>query len=135
MVVTATRTDNSMLNTPVRVNLISPRQLGNIPVQNIDEALKYAPGINYNRPFGIFSTKANVMMRGLSGKEQGRVLVLLDGVPLNKSDGGTVDWNLVDVNSVKKIEISSPWSEVECRRCHKPEKRQKQLLLAGEFLF
>ncbi|MBK6347881.1 MAG: TonB-dependent receptor [Bacteroidales bacterium] len=105
VVVTATRTDNSMLNTPVRVNLISPRQLGNIPVQNIDEALKYAPGINYNRPFGIFSTKANVMMRGLSGKEQGRVLVLLDGVPLNKSDGGTVDWNLVDVNSVKKIEI------------------------------
>jgi len=105
LVVTATRTDNSMLNTPVRVNLISPRQLGNIPVQNIDEALRYAPGINYNRPFGIFSTKANVMMRGLSGKEQGRVLVLLDGVPLNKSDGGTVDWNLVDVNSVRKIEI------------------------------
>ncbi|NTW26090.1 MAG: TonB-dependent receptor, partial [Lentimicrobium sp.] len=105
VIVTATRTDNYILNTPVRVNLISLKQLNNIPVQNIDEVLKYAPGINYNRPFGIFSTKANVMMRGLSGKEQGRVLVLLDGVPLNKSDGGSVDWNLVDVNSVQKIEI------------------------------
>lgn len=105
VVVTATRTDNPILNTPVRVNLISQKQLSSIPVQNIDEVLKYTPGINYNRPFGIFSTKAIVMMRGLSGKEQGRVLVLLDGVPLNKSDGGSVDWNLVDVNSVQKIEI------------------------------
>ena len=105
VVVTATRPDNMILDTPVRVNLISYRQLNNLPVQNIDEVLKYAPGINYNRPFGIFSTKAIVMMRGLSGKEQGRVLVLLDGVPLNKSDGGSVDWNLVDVNSVQKIEI------------------------------
>lgn len=106
VVVTATRTDNHILNTPVRVNLISPRQLASIPVQNIDEVLKYSPGINYNRPFGIYSTKAIVMMRGLSGKEQGRVLVLLDGIPLNKSDGGSVDWNLVDVNSVQKIEIT-----------------------------
>ncbi|HPG32422.1 MAG TPA: TonB-dependent receptor [Lentimicrobium sp.] len=105
VVVTATRTDNYILNTPVRLNLINARQLNSVPVQNIDEVLKYAPGVNYNRAFGIYSTKANVTMRGLSGKEQGRVLVLLDGVPLNKSDGGTVDWNLVDINSVQKIEI------------------------------
>ena len=106
MVITATRTENPMLNTPVRVNLISPRMLQSVPLQNIDEALKYVPGINYSRPFGIFSTKAIVTMRGMSGKEQGRVLVLLDGVPVNKSDGGTVDWNMVDVNSVQKIEVT-----------------------------
>ncbi|HOW32477.1 MAG TPA: TonB-dependent receptor, partial [Bacteroidales bacterium] len=73
--------------------------------QNIDEVLQYTPGINYNRPFGIFSTKATVTMRGLSGKEQARVLVLMDGIPLNKSDGGTVDWNMVDMNAVQKIEV------------------------------
>ncbi len=86
-VITATRTDNRMLNTPVRVNLISPKMLNSVPMQNIDEVLKYAPGINYSRPFGIFSTKGIVTMRGMSGKEQGRVLVLVDGVPINKSDG------------------------------------------------
>jgi len=105
LVVTATRTDNKILNTPVRVNMISSRMLQSTPMQNIDDVLKLAPGINYSRPFGIFSTKAIVTMRGLSGKEQGRVLVLLDGIPLNKSDGGTVDWNLVDINSVRKVEI------------------------------
>jgi iron complex outermembrane receptor protein len=34
------------------------------------------------------------------------VLVLIDGVPVNKSDGGTVDWNMIDINSVQKIEIT-----------------------------
>jgi iron complex outermembrane receptor protein len=105
-VITATRTDNRVLNTPVRVNQISPKMLKSIPMENIDEALKYAPGINYSRPFGIYSTKGIVTMRGMSGKEQGRVLVLLDGVPINKSDGGTVDWNMIDYNSVQKIEIT-----------------------------
>lgn len=106
LVVTATRTDNKILNTPVRVNLITPKMLSSIPLESIDEALKYAPGINYSRPFGIFSTKGIVTMRGMSGKEQGRVLVLLDGVPVNKSDGGTVDWNMIDINSVQKIEVT-----------------------------
>ncbi|MEI6059154.1 MAG: TonB-dependent receptor [Bacteroidota bacterium] len=106
IVITATRTDNRILNAPVRVNLISPKMLNSMPMQNIDEALKYAPGINYSRPFGIFSTKGIVTMRGMSGKEQGRVLVLMDGIPINKSDGGTVDWNMIDMNSVDKIEIT-----------------------------
>ncbi len=105
VVITATRTDNRLIDAPGRVSLLTPRQLESIPVQNIDEVLKYTPGINYDRAFGIFSTKATVTMRGLSGKEQARVLVLLDGIPLNKSDGGTVDWNMVDINSVQKIEI------------------------------
>jgi len=106
LVITATRTENLILNTPVRVNLISQKMLKSVPMQNIDEVLKYAPGINYSRPFGIYSTKGIVTMRGMSGKEQGRVLILVDGVPINKSDGGTVDWNMIDMNSVQKIEIT-----------------------------
>jgi len=106
LVVTATRTENAILNVPARVNMVSLKMLQSSPSQSIDEVLKFVPGINYSRPFGIFSTKATISMRGMSGKEQSRALVLLDGVPLNKSDGGTVDWNMVDMNSVQKIEIT-----------------------------
>jgi iron complex outermembrane receptor protein len=106
VVVTATRTDNYVLETPVRVNLISPKFIASSPVRTIDEILKYSPGVNWSRPFGIFSTKAIVTMRGLSGKEQGRVMVLLDGIPINKSDGGTVDWNMIDMETVRKVEIT-----------------------------
>jgi iron complex outermembrane recepter protein len=105
-VVTATRTENALSNAPLRVNLVTPRLLESAPLQSVDEVLKYVPGVNWSRPFGIFSTKAIVSMRGLSGKEQGRILVLLDGIPINKSDGGTVDWNMVDMDLVKKIEIT-----------------------------
>ena len=41
IVVTATRTDNYILETPVRVNLISPKMISNSPVRTVDEILKY----------------------------------------------------------------------------------------------
>jgi iron complex outermembrane receptor protein len=44
-------------------------------------------------------------MRGLSGNEQARVLVMIDGVPVNKSDGGSVNWNLLDPAMVERIEV------------------------------
>jgi len=106
IVVTATRTENQLLQTPVRVNLLSSRLIQTIPSYSIDEVLRFVPGVNWSRPFGIFSTKATVTMRGLSGKEQGRVMVLLDGVPVNKSDGGTVDWNMINMEQVKKVEVT-----------------------------
>jgi len=31
-----------------------------------------------------------------------RVLVLLDGVPLNKSAGGSINWNLVSIDNIDK---------------------------------
>lgn len=106
LVVTATRTENSKLNTASRINTVNSKVLSTMPLQVVDDALKYLPGINVNRSFGIFSTKGIISMRGMNGKEQGRVLVLMDDIPLNKSDGGTVDWNMIDLNSIQKIEVS-----------------------------
>lgn len=106
VVVTATRTDKQILSVPVRIHALTASALASAQIQSIDDALRNVPGVNVNRPFGILSTKATISMRGLSGKEQGRVLVLLDGIPLNKSDGGTVDWNMIDISDVSRIEIT-----------------------------
>ncbi len=105
VVITATRTENSLKNLPVRVNVIPTSMIRQQATQTIDDVLRTVPGIQVDRPFGIFSSKATVSMRGLSGKEQARFLVLLDGIPLNKSDGGTVDWNMIDPESISRIEI------------------------------
>lgn len=105
-VVTATRTDSRISNTPVRINQLGPELIQSLPAQSVDEVLKMAPGVNFSRSFGILSTKATVTMRGMSGKEQGRVLILMDGIPMNKSDGGGFDWNLVDMGMVQKIEVT-----------------------------
>lgn len=106
VVITATRTATQAANIPVRINVISSSVMNTLPVLSIDEALKLATGVNYSRSFGVLSTKATVSMRGMSGKEQGRVLILLDGIPANKSDGGGFDWNLLDPATVGRIEIT-----------------------------
>lgn len=106
VVVTATRTDSRLFDTPVRINTITSSTLATLPSLSVDDALRYTSGLNVNRSFGILSTKATVTMRGLSAKEQGRVLVLLDGIPLNKSDGGTVDWNMIDMSNLQRIEVT-----------------------------
>jgi len=65
----------------------------------------FLPGVQVSRSFGIFSTKSSVTMRGLSGNEQARTLVLLDGIPVNKSDGGSVNWNLISTGVVERVEV------------------------------
>jgi iron complex outermembrane receptor protein len=32
-------------------------------------------------------------------------LVLIDGVPVNKADGGSVNWNLISTCDIERIEV------------------------------
>jgi iron complex outermembrane receptor protein len=105
VVITATKTENAARDIPVRINLLNSYQVRALPVQYTDEYLQYLPSVNVSRPFGIFSSKSTVTMRGLDGKEQGRVLVLIDGVPINKADGGSVNWNLISTGDIARIEV------------------------------
>ncbi|MEE4196769.1 MAG: TonB-dependent receptor [Bacteroidales bacterium] len=105
VVITATKTENYVKDVPARVHMISPRQMEALPAQTIDDIIATLPGVNINRSFGIFTHSASVTMRGLNGEEQGRVLVLIDGIPTNKSDGGSVNWNLLNTDQVERIEV------------------------------
>lgn len=105
IVITATKTENYIKDIPTRINLISPRQIEALPAQTTDELLAFVPGININRSFGIYSHSAAVTMRGLNGQEQGRVLVMIDGISVNKSDGGSVNWNLLNNDQIDRIEV------------------------------
>ena len=104
MVVTATRTEQPLKEVPGRVAVITRQELKDMPVQTVDEALSYISGAHVERPSGIFSFKSVVSLRGL-GNEQGRTLVLIDGVPQNTSDMGDVNWNRINLEDVKRIEI------------------------------
>jgi len=106
VVISATKTENRILDVPSRISIVTPMQLRSIPVHTVDDYLAYLPGVNINRPFGIFSGKATVSMRGLSGLEQARTLVLIDGIPVNKTDGGSVNWNLINTDNVERIEVT-----------------------------
>ena len=103
IVITATRTKTLMEEVPQRINKIDRKTISDYPATNTDNILRMIPGINVNRSSGIFSRNSSVTMRGMPGAS--RSLILLDGVPLNKSAGGTINWHLITPNEIERIEV------------------------------
>lgn len=93
-------------NMPGRVEMIGKAEIRSTPGQTIDQTFSTSAGVNVNRQYGIFSDKAVVSLRGQSGSDQSRTLVLVDGIPVNKSDGGSVNWNFINPDDVDHVEIS-----------------------------
>ncbi len=104
--ITDNRFRQATMNAPLRMEIISAASISNTPGQNITAVLDYLPGVNLSTTMGSFSNNTVVSMRGLSGSDQGRTLVLLDDVPLNKADQGSVNWNLINRDNVDRIEVS-----------------------------
>jgi len=102
-VITATHTKRNINEVPASVRLITAGQIMEMPSTAIDDLLRTEANIIVDRKNGIFSKNASVNMRGLNGSA--RTLVLLDGVPLNKADGGGVNWNRINTESVSRIEV------------------------------
>jgi len=94
------------LKTPMRVEVIGKNEIRSLPALSIDQTMVSSPGVNVNREFGIFSDQAVVSLRGQSGSDQSRTMVLVDGIPVNKSDGGSVNWNFIQPEMVDRIEIT-----------------------------
>ncbi|MFH1296400.1 MAG: TonB-dependent receptor [Bacteroidota bacterium] len=101
--VTATRTPQRLAEIPARITSILSKEVMEMPVNNTDEVLQLVPGIKFDRDFGIFSKNSSVTMRGLNGSY--RALILLDGVPLNKTDGGGINWNRLIPDNIERIEV------------------------------
>lgn len=104
VVVTATKSEQTISNIPGRIDLISPRRISGSTAQSVDELFKNTAGVNVDRTTGIFDRPV-IGIRGITGAEQGRVLAMIDGVPINKTDGGTINWNRININEIEKVEI------------------------------
>ena len=92
--ITATRTELNPIDIPASVSVITRDEIENYPALNGDDLLRMIPGLNVDRDYGIFSKNSGITMRGLNSAQ--RTLVLLDGVPINKTDGGSIDWNRIN---------------------------------------
>ncbi len=105
VVITATKTLRKLKEVPARISLINSRIIEVTPAQQLDDILRFTPGINVNRSSGIYSQRPMVTLRGLSGDEQSRTLVLMNGVPINTSDEGGVNWNRLNQYDIERIEV------------------------------
>ncbi len=99
------RPARTSLDQPVRLDIIPARLIASHPSQSIVSVLDYISGVNLSSTMGMFANNTVVTLRGMSGNDQARTLVLLDGVPLNKADAGSVNWNLVNRDNIEQIEV------------------------------
>ena len=113
IVVTATRYARPLEDLPARVTVVTAADLRRLSIEKLDEALAYVAGVNQSRQDGAYSFSAVVSLRGLSTAQQGRTLVLVDGVPVNTTATGGVNWNRIPIESVERIEVfKGPGSSV-----------------------
>lgn len=101
--VLANRIESEVKNIPAQIDIINKQHYQSTPVQNVDDVLQTIPGVYVNRSWGIFSKNSSVTMRGLDGTS--RVLVLYNGVPLNKTAGGGINWHVINTEDINKIEV------------------------------
>ena len=104
IVVTAEK-EKSLMEQTSRISMITADKIQFAPVQSIPDMIDYTPGVSMSNNLGIFSSKTIITLRGLPSNDQSRTLVLLDGIPLNKSDEGSVNWNLLNKNNLENIKI------------------------------
>jgi len=104
VVVSATKNSDRVINLPLNISVVNSKDLQKTVSNSVDDILSYQSGINMLRPLGIYSNSVSMSLNGM-GENQGRTLVLLDGIPINKSDNGGVNWNKINSNDVKQIEV------------------------------
>ena len=100
VVVTAGKRPESLENVSASVAVLSDTTIARHAVTTVDQAVDRAPGVQF--------LNGQVNIRGSTGYVQGlgaRVLMLVDGVPMNEADRGGIDWDLVPVDNVERVEV------------------------------
>ena len=105
VIVTGSRAERPLTQSPGRIDVITPLVLRHSPALSVDDILSMLSGVNTTRSNGMSTMHTNVSVRGLAGDEQGRTLVLFDGIPINTSDEGSVNWNSLPVDNIERIEV------------------------------
>jgi iron complex outermembrane receptor protein len=103
IIITATRTERRIEDLAGQNEVMESKEIEGFPASSTDNLLQSIANINVNRSWGIFSKNASVTMRGLDAAQG--VLVLYNGVPLNKTAGGSINWNMISPDRIAKIEV------------------------------
>ncbi len=104
VVVTATRYDENTADIPANVSIITEKDIKESNAQNIPDLLRNQVGVLVNdiTGSGRFYT---VDLRGFGETAPLNTLVLVDGRRINQADLSGVDWMLIPLEDVERIEI------------------------------
>lgn len=97
--VTANRQAERLQDVPANVQVVTEKDIQKRNVQNTAQALAMVTGVSASQ-----SVEGTVNLRGYDSKN---ILVLVDGQPMNTAWNGDVDWNMIPVENIRKIEVVS----------------------------
>ena len=115
IVVTGTRTQTELQQSPVSTGILTRTELDTRNTRTLDQGLSLMEGLYAFRSKGSQDTLAGVGMRGFDGRgsNQTRVLILLDGQPINDAYTGSVFWATLPVSEVQSVEVArGPFSSL-----------------------
>lgn len=100
IVVTASRSAQDIMDLPLSVSTLSPREIFSKNAITLNEVLTTQAGVS------MVHNQLNI--RGASGFTLGagsRSLLLLDGIPIMGSAAGNITWDIVPASEIERVEI------------------------------
>lgn len=111
VVVTATRSDKKLEDSPGSTAVINQDDIAGRDVSTIDQAINTISGVFNRRGKGVMDTQSTITLRGFPSQQ--RTLIMLDGIPLNDSYLGAVQFGGLATANVERIEVvKGPFSSL-----------------------
>lgn len=100
IVVSAPRTDRTVVETPASVTIITADDIEEMGAANVFEVVQRIPGIVKDS-----DSRDRLTFRGNRSSQSSGVLVLIDGVPANSGISGYTEYDAISVCDIERIEI------------------------------
>jgi iron complex outermembrane receptor protein len=108
VVVSATRTEQSLNSLAAHVVVLGEPAIAASTAQTVPDLLRTVPGFttrDFQSGVVIGPTTSMVSFRGLGGSSTGRALVLLDGIPAGDPFSGWLDWGRIPLPILQSAEV------------------------------
>lgn len=102
IVVTATKSEKEIGNTPASISVITADDIEGAPDMTLDEAFRYTPSVQIVRGEGIGTVHNFTNIRGMGDK---RNLMYIDGVNMVESMSGNTNLSFLPGEGIDRIEI------------------------------
>ncbi len=106
VIVTADRFESKVSNATAAVSVLRAEEIQQLPLAKFADVFQYLPGFFLVDKDGR-GRDPIISSRGFYGAGEAEYLVVLvDGQPINDLETGLVNWNLVPINNIERVEIS-----------------------------
>ena len=104
IVVTYSRLGENLSKVSSAVTILSEKEIAASRAKSVPDLLKNAEGLYVYDASGV-GTSGRVNTRGFWGGMSTHQLVLIDGIPRNKGKDKLVDWDLIPLENIERIEV------------------------------